>query len=203
MSSPPPPSSNPLKRPSISSSASQPLGSSAKRARMHPLRQTSFPTTIDADSRAFASAASDAGSVTGSFTGSLGGGSADGVFSGTKAKKRGRKSKAEKEREQREDAMSARGGAETRSRFGSVDADGQSVRGGQGAGTGGGAGGEDADDDEDFEDEGELLGREEGTTDTEAEKKNLADTRGAGFTECRQRRSSKGRRGERRQQKEC
>ncbi|KAH8434612.1 transcription initiation factor TFIID subunit 11 family protein [Aspergillus melleus] len=175
MSSPPPPSSNPLKRPSISSSASQPLGSSAKRARMHPLRQTSFPTTIDADSRAFASAASDAGSVTGSFTGSLGGGSADGVFSGTKAKKRGRKSKAEKEREQREDAMSARGGAETRSRFGSVDADGQSVRGGQGAGTGGGgAGGEDADDDEDFEDEGELLGREEGATDTEAEKKNLA-----------------------------
>ncbi|KAI9037020.1 transcription initiation factor TFIID subunit 11 family protein [Aspergillus affinis] len=178
MSSPPPPPSNPLKRPSISSSASQPLGGgSSKRARMHPLRQTSFPTTIDADSRAFASAASDAGSVTGSFTGSLGGASADGVFSGTKAKKRGRKSKAEKEREQREDAMSARGGAETRSRFGSVDADGQSVRGGQGTAGGGGGGvggGEDADDDEDFDDEGELLGREEGATDTEAEKKNLA-----------------------------
>lgn len=141
---------------------------------MHPLRQTSFPTTIDADSRTF-SATSDAGSVTGSFTGSLGGASADGVFT-AKAKKRGRKSKAEKEREQREDAMSARGGADTR--FGSVDADGQSVRGGGAGGTGGagagGAGGEEADDDEDFEDEGELLGREEGTTDTEAEKKNLA-----------------------------
>ncbi|PLB51879.1 histone-fold-containing protein [Aspergillus steynii IBT 23096] len=175
MSSPPPPPSNPLKRPSISSSASQPLGGSSKRARMHPLRQTSFPTTIDADPRGF-SAASDTGSVTGSFTGSLGGASADGVFSG-KAKKRGRKSKAEKEREQREDALSARGGAETR--FGSVDADGQSVRGGGAGGTGGGAGaggagGEEADDDEDFDDEGELLGREEGATDTEAEKKNLA-----------------------------
>ncbi|THC89125.1 hypothetical protein EYZ11_011431 [Aspergillus tanneri] len=109
MSSPPPPSGNPLKRPSLSSSASQPLIVSSKRPRMHPLRQTSFPTSIDADSRAF-SAASDAGSVTGSFTGSLGGASADGVFA-SKSKKRGRKSKAEKERE-REDAMSARGGAE-------------------------------------------------------------------------------------------
>jgi hypothetical protein len=38
---------------------------------------------------------------------------------------------------------------------------------------GGGGGGDDADYDED-DDEGELLGREEGTTDTEAEKKNLA-----------------------------
>ncbi|OGM40542.1 transcription initiation factor TFIID subunit beta [Aspergillus bombycis] len=155
MSSPPP--TNPLKRPSISSSASQPLGTNPKRPRMHPLRQTSFPTTIDADSRAYG-AASDAGSVTGSFTGSLGGTSADGVF---RNKKRGRKSKAEKERE-KEDA--ARG--EMRS---SVDAEG-SVR----AGATGGGGGDDGDDDEDFEDEGELLGREEGATDTEAEKKNLA-----------------------------
>ncbi|RAQ52304.1 transcription initiation factor TFIID subunit beta [Aspergillus flavus] len=155
MSSPPP--TNPLKRPSISSSASQPLGTNPKRPRMHPLRQTSFPTTIDADSRAYG-AASDAGSVTGSFTGSLGGTSADGVF---RNKKRGRKSKAEKERE-REDV--ARG--EMRS---SVDAEG-SVR----AGATGGGGGDDGDDDEDFEDEGELLGREEGATDTEAEKKNLA-----------------------------
>ncbi|KAE8144597.1 hTAFII28-like protein conserved region-domain-containing protein [Aspergillus avenaceus] len=122
---------------------------------MHPLRQTSFPTTIDTESRAF----SDAGSVTGSFTGSLGGTSADGVF---RNKKRGRKSKAEKERE-REDAV--RGDMRS-----SVDAEG-SVRAG---GTGGGGGGEDGDDDEDFEDEGELLGREEGATDTEAEKKNLA-----------------------------
>jgi hypothetical protein len=40
-------------------------------------------------------------------------------------------------------------------------------------GGGGGGGGDDADDDDD-DDEGELLGREEGTTDTEAEKKNLA-----------------------------
>ncbi|KAE8355801.1 hTAFII28-like protein conserved region-domain-containing protein [Aspergillus coremiiformis] len=156
MSSPPPPST-PLKRPSISSSVSQPLGSNPKRPRMHPLRQTSFPTTIDADTRAYG-AASDAGSVTGSFTGSLGGTSADGVF---RNKKRGRKSKADKERE-REDTT--RG--ELRS---SVDAEG-SVR----AGATGGGGGDDGDDDEDFEDEGELLGREEGATDTEAEKKNLA-----------------------------
>jgi transcription initiation factor TFIID subunit 11 len=84
--------------------------------------------------------------------------SADGVF---RNKKRGRKSKAEKERE-KEDA--ARGDMRS-----SVDAEG-SVR----AGATGGGGGDDADDDEDFEDEGELLGREEGATDTEAEKKNLA-----------------------------
>ncbi|KAB8234691.1 transcription initiation factor TFIID subunit 11 family protein [Aspergillus alliaceus] len=154
MSSPPP--TNPLKRPSISSSASQPLGTNPKRPRMHPLRQTSFPTTIDTDSRAYGTA-SDAGSVTGSFTGSLGGTSADGVF---RNKKRGRKSKAEKERE-KEDA--ARGDMRS-----SVDAEG-SVR----AGAAGG-GGDDGDDDEDFEDEGELLGREEGATDTEADKKNLA-----------------------------
>ncbi|KAL4894566.1 hTAFII28-like protein conserved region-domain-containing protein [Aspergillus ambiguus] len=161
MSSPPPPN-NPLKRPSISSTTSQ----SAKRPRMHPLRQTSFPTTIDTDPRNF-SATSDAGSVTGSFTGSLGGVSADGVF--RTGKKRGRKSKAEKERE-REDAASARGVGD--GRLGSVD-EGVSVRAG-GGGAGGGAGAGDDDDDEDFEDEGELLGREEGATDTEAEKKNLA-----------------------------
>ncbi|KAL5355385.1 hTAFII28-like protein conserved region-domain-containing protein [Aspergillus floccosus] len=157
MSSPPPPG-NPLKRPSISSTTSQ----SAKRPRMHPLRQTSFPTTIDTEARNLG-ATSDAGSVTGSFTGSLGGTSADGVFRASK--KRGRKSKAEKERE-REDAASARGAADGRL---SVDAEGASVRAG-----GGNAGGGDDDDEEDFEDEGELLGREEGTTDTEAEKKNLA-----------------------------
>ena len=129
---------------------------------MHPLRQTSFPSTIDADTRTY----SDAGSVTGSFTGSLGGTSADGVFL-TKGKKRGRKSKAEKEREREEGSL--RAGMD---RMGSVDMEGASVR----AGTtgGGGGGGEDADEDEDFDDEGELLGREEGTTDTEAEKKNLA-----------------------------
>ncbi|RAL01963.1 transcription initiation factor TFIID subunit 11 family protein [Aspergillus ibericus CBS 121593] len=162
MSSPPPPSSNPLKRPSISSAASQPLGSHPKRPRMHPLRQTSFPSTIDADTRTY----SDAGSVTGSFTGSLGGTSADGVFL-TKGKKRGRKSKAEKEREREEGSL--RAGMD---RMGSVDMEGASVRAGTAGG--GGGGGEDADEDEDFDDEGELLGREEGTTDTEAEKKNLA-----------------------------
>lgn len=140
---------------------------------MHPLRQTSFPTSIDTDQRAF-SATSDAGSVTGSFTGSLGGTSADGVFLGTAKKgKRGRKSKAEKERErereQREDAASLRG-AETR--LGSVDADGMSVRAGGTAR--GDAGGDYGDEDEDFDDEGELLRGEEGVTDTEAEKKNLA-----------------------------
>lgn len=105
--------------------------------------------------------------MTGSFTGSLGGASADGVFA--RGKKRGRKSKAEKERErEREDALSFRGGDGTR--FGSADAEG-SVRGGMGGGGGGGA--DDADEEED-EDEGELFGREEGMTDTETEKKNLA-----------------------------
>ncbi|KAJ5104690.1 hypothetical protein NUU61_002037 [Penicillium alfredii] len=165
MSSPPPYTpTNPLKRPSISSSASQPLG---KKPRMHPLRQTSFPTSLDTADRSFGPT-SDAGSVTGSLTGSLGGASADGVFAGAaRGKKRGRKSKAEKERErEREDALSSRAGDGTR--MGSADVDG-SVRGG----AGGGGGADDADDDED-DDEGELLGREEGTTDTEAEKKNLA-----------------------------
>ncbi|GIJ85360.1 hypothetical protein Asppvi_004217 [Aspergillus pseudoviridinutans] len=172
MSSPPPhpTPTNPLKRPSISSSASQPLGTNPKRPRMHPLRQTSFPASIDNDQRTF-SATSDAGSVTGSFTGSLGGTSADGVFLGAAKKgKRGRKSKAEKEREreQREDAASLRG----ETRLGSVDADGMSVRAGGTAR--GDAAGEDGDEDEDFDDEGELLRGEEGVTDTEAEKKNLA-----------------------------
>ncbi|KAJ9311088.1 hypothetical protein DTO271D3_8677 [Paecilomyces variotii] len=169
MSSPPPLQQNPpnpRKRPSISSTASQ---QGIKRPRMHPLRQTSFPASSVTDPRAF-SAASDAGSVTGSFTGSLGGasvGTGEGVFAGAKMKKRGRKSKAEKERE-REDAMSTRAGTVDGTRTGSVDADGSSVR------AGGGGGGDDADEDEDFDDEGELLGGDEGPTDTEAEKKNLA-----------------------------
>lgn len=129
---------------------------------MHPLRQTSFPN-FEAE-RSFGTA-SDAGSVTGSFTGSLGGASADGIFA--RGKKRGRKSKAEKERErEREDALSFRAGDGTR--LGSADVEG-SVRGGMG----GGGGADDADEDED-EDEGELFGREEGATDMEAEKKNLA-----------------------------
>lgn len=130
---------------------------------MHPLRQTSFPT-LEAE-RSFG-ATSDAGSVTGSYTGSLGGTSADGIFAGAaRGKKRGRKSKAEKERErEREDALSSRAGD---ARLGSADAEG-SVRGGMGGG-----GGDDGYEDDD-DDEGELLGREEGTTDTEAEKKNLA-----------------------------
>ncbi|KAL4949106.1 hTAFII28-like protein conserved region-domain-containing protein [Aspergillus filifer] len=168
MSSPPPnpPPSNPLKRTSISSaSASQ---NPSKRPRMHPLRQTSFP--IDPDLRGFsATGASDAGSVTGSFTGSIGGASADGVF----RKKRGRKSKAEKEREQQrererererdsEDAVSvARGGP------------GAAGAGGRG---GDNAGGEEGDEEDDFDDEGDLLGREEGgeREDKEGERKNLA-----------------------------
>ena len=141
---------------------------------MHPLRQTSFPVNLDAADRSFG-ATSDAGSVTGSFTGSLGGASADGVFAGAaRGKKRGRKSKVEKERErERDDGVSSRAG--DTARMGSVDGEG-SVRGGMGGGGGGGSGGQNADDaDEDNDDdEGELLGREEGTTDTEAEKKNLA-----------------------------
>ncbi|CAG8899810.1 unnamed protein product [Penicillium egyptiacum] len=169
MSSPPPyqSSSNPLKRPSISSSASQPLG---KKQRMHPLRQTSFPTGIDVGDRSFGGT-SEAGSMTGSFTGSLGGASADGIFSAARGKKRGRKSKAEKERErERDDALSTRGGDSTR--FGSVDNEG-SVRGGPSGGGGGGGGADDADD-YDEDDEAELFGQQEGATDTEAEKKNLA-----------------------------
>jgi transcription initiation factor TFIID subunit 11 len=169
MSSPPPyqSSSNPLKRPSISSSVSQPLG---KKQRMHPLRQTSFPAGVDPADRSFGGT-SDAGSVTGSYTGSLGGASVDGIFSAARGKKRGRKSKAEKERErEREDALSARAGDSTR--FGSVDNEG-SVRGGPSGNGGGGAGADDADDYDD-EDEAELFGQQEGATDTEAEKKNLA-----------------------------
>lgn len=129
---------------------------------MHPLRQTSFPTSLDPE-RSFAGT-SDAGSVNGSFTGSLGGTSADGVFA-ARGKKRGRKSKAEKERE-REDALSTRTG--DAGRHGSADGEG-SVRGGQGGGGNVEEGEEDDDDDE-----GDLLGRDEGTTDVEAEKKNLA-----------------------------
>lgn len=173
MSSPPPlPNPGiPLKRPSISSTTSQGGGSNPnKRPRMHPLRQTSFPSSsADTDTnhhRTF-STASDAGSVSGSVTGSLGGASAatgEGVFASAKLKsKRGRKSKADKDRERDVDAASARGGT--------IDADGSSVRGGGG----GGVGGDDADEDEDLEDEGELLGDEdEGLIDTDAEKKNLA-----------------------------
>ncbi|KAL4788478.1 hTAFII28-like protein conserved region-domain-containing protein [Aspergillus varians] len=172
MSSPPPnqpPNPNPLKRASISSASTG--QQNAKRARMHPLRQTSFP--VDADLRSFSVAGtSDAGSVTGSFTGSLGGASADGVF----RRKRGRKSKVEKEREKErerererdrdsEDAVSvARGGG----------------GGGAGSTAGGGGGGnnvgEEGDDEDDFDDEGEMLGREEGgqREDMERERKNLA-----------------------------
>jgi len=139
---------------------------------MHPLRQTSFPVNLDVAERSFG-ATSDAGSVTGSFTGSLGGASADGVFAGAaRGKKRGRKSKAEKERErERDDAVSSRAG--DTARMGSVDGEG-SVRGGMGGGGGGGGQNADDADEDDDDDEGELLGREEGTTDTEAEKKNLA-----------------------------
>lgn len=135
---------------------------------MHPLRQTSFPTTLDI-SGSFGGT-SDAGSINDSFTGSLGGASGDGLLStgGTRGKKRGRKSKAEKERErEREEALSSRAGR-------SVDGEGVSGRGGPVPGGGGGGGAvEEVEEDED-DDEGELLGREEGATDTEAEKKNLA-----------------------------
>ncbi|KAL4942896.1 hTAFII28-like protein conserved region-domain-containing protein [Aspergillus oleicola] len=171
MSSPPPnpPPSNPLKRTSISSAST--AQNPSKRPRMHPLRQTSFP--VDPEIRGFsATAASDAGSVTGSFTGSVGGASADGVF----RRKRGRKSKAEKEREQQrererererdsEDAVSVARGA-------------PSTAGGAGGRGGGGdnAGGEEGDEEDDFDDEGDLLGREEGgeREDKEGERKNLA-----------------------------
>lgn len=160
---------------------------------MHPLRQTSFPTTSSADSGAIFDASasrtfSDAGSVTGSFTGSLGGKSSDGSRAFARQKKRGRRSKADIEREaqmQREDTVGSfggrGGGSLYASRVGSVegdaygeaDADGSVARGGGGGARGTGAGADDAEDEEDF-DEGELLGAEGGVTDTEAEKKNLA-----------------------------
>lgn len=176
MSSPPPASPNPLKRPPLSSSTSQQLG--PKRSRLqHPLRQTSFASTVDSDLRGINTAAtpSDAGSVTGSFTGSVGGtSSVDGVFAAKLNRgKRGRKSKGEKERE-REDYPGKTGGSGSgRARMGSAD-DGSIVAGGRGA-----AGADDADvaeDEDDFDEaEGELLGGDErGVTDTEAEKKNLA-----------------------------
>ncbi|KAF5014345.1 hypothetical protein F66182_14700, partial [Fusarium sp. NRRL 66182] len=167
MSSPPPTTPNPLiprKRPSISSTAS----GQAKRPRMHPLRQTSFPNGMGFDFDSSRNrATSDAGSVTGSFTGSLGGASS--VVDGPK--KRGRKKKADKERED----ASMRGGADGRStRVGSVDIDGGSVRGGAG-GPGTAGGNEEAGDEEEEQDmEGDMLGGTEGFLDLATEKKNLA-----------------------------
>ncbi|KAL4991657.1 hTAFII28-like protein conserved region-domain-containing protein [Aspergillus falconensis] len=168
MSSPPPnpPNPNPLKRTSISAAST---GPQSKRPRMHPLRQTSFP--VDPDLRAFsATATSDAGSVTGSFTGSVGGASADGVFK----RKRGRKSKAEKEREREREREQERERQRDSEDVVSV------ARGGAASTTGGGAGGnnggDEGDEEDDFDDEGDLLGREEGgeREDVEGERKNLA-----------------------------
>jgi transcription initiation factor TFIID subunit 11 len=112
-------------------------------------------------------APSDAGSVTGSFTGSLGGASS--VFDGPK--KRGRKKKADKERED-----SVRGGADGRStRVGSADIDGGSVRGGAGGAATAGGGNEEAGEEEEEQDmEGDMLGGTEGFLDLATEKKNLA-----------------------------
>lgn len=145
---------------------------------MHPLRQTSFPSSVgfELDS-ARSRAASDAGSVTGSFTGSLGGVSS--VVDGG-PKKRGRKKKVDKERE--EALLLARAGAtDGRStRAGSVDGDGGSVRGGAvgAAVTAGGASGtvndDAAEEDEEQDMEGDMLGGTEGFLDLATEKKNLA-----------------------------
>lgn len=133
---------------------------------MHPLRQTSFPTGMGFEfDNPRSRAHSDAGSVTGSFTGSLGGASS--VVDGPK--KRGRKKKADKERED----ASIRGGADGRStRVGSADIDGSSVRGGA---SGAGGGNEEAGDEEEEQDmEGDMLGGTEGFLDLATEKKNLA-----------------------------
>jgi transcription initiation factor TFIID subunit 11 len=113
-------------------------------------------------------APSDAGSVTGSLTGSLGGASS--VFDGPK--KRGRKKKADKERED----ASIRGGTDGRStRVGSVDIDGGSVRGGAGGAATAGGGNEEAGEEEEEQDmEGDMLGGTEGFLDLATEKKNLA-----------------------------
>lgn len=143
---------------------------------MHPLRQTSFPNGMGFDFDSSRNrATSDAGSVTGSFTGSLGGASS--VVDGPK--KRGRKKKADKERED----ASMRGGADGRStRVGSVDIDGGSVRGGAG-GPGTAGGNEEAGDEEEEQDmEGDMLGGTEGFLDLATEKKNLAYV-GRNFTD--------------------
>ncbi|CRG87339.1 hypothetical protein PISL3812_04356 [Talaromyces islandicus] len=163
MSSPPPTTPNPLnprKRGSISSTAS--AAAASKRPRMHPLRQTSFPTGMEPGS---SRAASDAGSVTGSFTGSLGGTStADGP------KKRGRKKKGDKDR----DDVSRVGGDGRSTRVGSLDPDTMSVRDGAGGGGAAGGGDEAGDEEEEQDVEGELLGATEGFLDLATEKKNLA-----------------------------
>ncbi|OKL64590.1 hypothetical protein UA08_00366 [Talaromyces atroroseus] len=166
MSSPPPTTPNPLnprKRASISSTAS----GQAKRPRMHPLRQTSFPTGMGMEPESARSRApSDAGSVTGSFTGSLGGASS--VLDGPK--KRGRKKKADKDRE---DASTIRGADGRSTRVGSADVDGASVRGGAGGGAGEGND-EAGEEDEEQDMEGDMLGATEGFLDLATEKKNLA-----------------------------
>ncbi|WEW56095.1 hypothetical protein PRK78_001530 [Emydomyces testavorans] len=158
--SPPPislslPASNPKKRPSLPSvisSSSQPT----KKPRLHPLRQTSFPTSADTDPRIYTGATSarseiDGASITGSFTGSLTG-SADGVGAG-----RGKSKKAKKDRH---DATgSARGG----------------VADGKGAGSvKGTAGDEDAEEDDDDLGDTALMGGDGVAVDAEAERKNLA-----------------------------
>jgi transcription initiation factor TFIID subunit 11 len=157
---------------------------------MHPLRQTSFPSSENTDPRVFSatSAKSDAegaGSVTGSFTGSLGGTSVDGKGGGKQKKgkgKVGRPSKKDKERERAEererDRERQRDGEGTGSvrasvvdgSRGSMDPEGSSVRGGRG----GVAGADDVEDEIDVDDgeEGDLSDGEE--PDMEAEKKNLA-----------------------------
>jgi transcription initiation factor TFIID subunit 11 len=111
-------------------------------------------------------APSDAGSVTGSFTGSLGGASS--VLDGPK--KRGRKKKADKDRE---DASTVRGADGRSTRVGSADIDGASVRGGAGGGAGGGND-EAGEEDEEQDMEGDMLGATEGFLDLATEKKNLA-----------------------------
>ncbi|EAS31101.1 transcription initiation factor TFIID subunit beta [Coccidioides immitis RS] len=160
--SPPPttlslPASNSKKRPSLSSAVSSSSSQPSKKPRLHPLRQTSFPTSADTDPRVYAGATSarseiDGASVTGSFTGSLTG-SVDGVGAG-----RGRRKKGKKDRDDASGSV----------RAGTVD--------GKGAGSAkGGVGDEEGeeDDDDDLGDT-ELMERDDVAVDAEAEKKNLA-----------------------------
>ncbi|EEH21843.1 hypothetical protein PABG_04059 [Paracoccidioides brasiliensis Pb03] len=164
----PPSNQNPKKRP-LSMPSSTHI--SHKKARMHPLRQTSFPSSQDSDPRVYSARAAsvkseaDGGSVTGSVTG-LFAASVDGSGNarGKKRKKGGAGARKEKETETERDGTASVKGTTV---DGGVEVDG---------------GGEEVDEDgdgdegdmEEVEGEGED-GDGPGTArEAEAERKNLA-----------------------------
>ncbi|KAK2756416.1 hypothetical protein FQN54_005308 [Arachnomyces sp. PD_36] len=166
-----------------------------KKPRMHPLRQTSFPASEDVDPRVFSATSTtaaysaarsdiDTGSVTGSFTGSLDGVSAVGVGKkGGKGKGRTGRPRKNRDREGTPSLSGRGGGGSVVDGVGGgagsvVDGDGgggSSVRAGEGGSRVDGEGGdEEGEEDEEEDVGGQLFGGEQGATDTEAEKKNLA-----------------------------